>query len=360
MSTPRVPTPVFGVRQRGAASLMAALFLLIVVAMAVVVALNLAGSDMHDTAIQHNSVQALFLAESGLERVGSRLRAFTCGDPVLKEFPIALGAGSFEVVSTAWVGSQCQVQVVGRFGQATRTVDAWFSGAGGAIALDPTGTGSVATTLATASVSLTIGSGANRLLVVGITSDKASGVVTSITYTTASSSATPVFLGTAGSGGNPGVDIYYLVNPPSGPGNLNLTMSAAGPIVVGAQVFTGVDQTTPINASAFSTGTIKSTTPSLAITTTAANTWLMSVLAVDKDVTGQALVPTGGASQIWLQAPAGNKITGGASQRGPVATPQTTSMDWTYSAPSQKWNIGVVALTPGGVPTLVGWREVVQ
>ena len=110
-------------RQRGAAALMTTLFLLIVVAMAVLVSLGMSGSDMSDSSSQHSSVSALFLAESGLERARRRFFDGTVCTSLGVDGPHNLGQGSFIVnsgVNTDFDGvtvlpvNQCRVQVTGR------------------------------------------------------------------------------------------------------------------------------------------------------------------------------------------------------------------------------------------------------
>ena len=87
--------------QRGAAALMIVLFLLVVGSVAVLTALSTSGSDAGDTAYQHNSVAALDLAESGLERVAGRLSTGATCASLGTEGPYTLGLGNFSVVTPA-------------------------------------------------------------------------------------------------------------------------------------------------------------------------------------------------------------------------------------------------------------------
>lgn len=349
------------VRQVGAMNLLAVLFLITVIMTVMGITLTMNASSILDSNQQASSVQAMLLAETGFERQGRRLSGGTlCG--ALAPDTVTHGNGTITLVSAATVLGQCQMRITGTVGAVSRTVDGWYAGGGGGIALDATN--ALVTSAASTNLPLTVGTGANRVLVIGLTSDKAGGTVTAITYTTtAPSSATPTLAVTAGSGGNPGADIYYLVNPPSGAGQVNITMSAAGPIILGAQVFTGVNQSAPIHATAATSNPAKVTTPTLSITTTVANTYLIDVLAVDKNVTTRTptnLVPGATQTLIWrLGDSVTSKITGAASRRGPQAA-GTSSMAWSYSGIAEKWNSAIVALNPAGVPQLVRWSEVIQ
>ncbi|MBU1190962.1 MAG: hypothetical protein KKA36_08355 [Gammaproteobacteria bacterium] len=101
-------------RQRGAAALMATVFLLLIMAMLGGIGLRLSGTDIRDTALQNDSVEALFLAESGLEHAMQRLKAGVACMSLTPEAAFSLGRGEFQVQSAATVSGLCRVQVVGR------------------------------------------------------------------------------------------------------------------------------------------------------------------------------------------------------------------------------------------------------
>lgn len=67
------------------------------------------------------------------------------------------------------------------------------------------------------------------------------------------------------------VHVYYLANPATGENNVVVTTDASTYCYPTAVSYTGVDQTTPTGASGNSNGT----TPSLTLTTTAADSWLV-------------------------------------------------------------------------------------
>ncbi len=107
--------------ERGAATVMVALFLLVMVTFALLVALTMGASDITDSAVHDDAVEALFLAESGLERAARRFADGTaCITPALAEPPIALGRGRFAIVSAMFVDNVCRIRVEGAVRQARR------------------------------------------------------------------------------------------------------------------------------------------------------------------------------------------------------------------------------------------------
>ncbi|MBI5463270.1 MAG: hypothetical protein HY941_13880 [Gammaproteobacteria bacterium] len=119
--------------QRGAAFIMAAVFLLLVVSLFGLIGLRMASTDINDTALQNDSVEALFLAESGLERALQKLAAGTvCGAAMLDATTQSLGRGTFQITSAVLNGSLCRVRVLGSVGlagatPATRLIEADLS-----------------------------------------------------------------------------------------------------------------------------------------------------------------------------------------------------------------------------------------
>lgn len=115
-------------RQRGAATLIAAVLLMSVVAVALVIGLLNANTNITDTSLQADGVEALFIAESGLENVIDRFDNGTaCGTLALG--PIGVGRGDFTINNGTNAGLpaiQCRVQVTGRIGQSdtSRTIEA--------------------------------------------------------------------------------------------------------------------------------------------------------------------------------------------------------------------------------------------
>ncbi len=99
-------------RQHGAVTLMGALFLIIVIIVLLNTVQRMAASGITDTALQNDAVEALFIAESGLERAAWRYSTgSTCA--ALAGETGNTGRGSFQVISTAAVGTLCRVRVSG-------------------------------------------------------------------------------------------------------------------------------------------------------------------------------------------------------------------------------------------------------
>lgn len=107
--------------QRGAATVMVALFLLVMVAFALMVALNMGASDITDSAVHDDATEALFLAESGIERASKR---FANGTPCanLAEPAIAFGRGTFTIQAAEFTANICRITVLGTVRAANRVV----------------------------------------------------------------------------------------------------------------------------------------------------------------------------------------------------------------------------------------------
>lgn len=340
--------------QRGAAALMIVLFLLVAGSMAVVTAVSISGSDTGDTAYQHNSVAALVLAESGLELVAGRMATTACAS-LATEGPHSLGQGSFSIVAPApyldigW----CRVRVSGTVGATTRSIDAWLSG--DSIALEQLSNASGTTNNLTFAHNV---AGANRVLLVGVTVDRAGTSVNWVRY----AGVNLTRQASIGTGGRPRAEIWSLTNPTVGPNNVVVSLTGNDQIVAGALSFTGVNLTTPFDAPA-QTSFGNSSTPAVTITPTTNNAWIMDVMSANNSVTaamGAVTPASAGAlhTQQWNQSVGGN-IRGAASLYGPVNPFAATTMRWTLAS-GQRWTMAAVALRPSGSAQVVRWSEVVN
>lgn len=127
--------------QRGAASIAIAMLLMFILAAAVTGVLKISGSSVIDAAKNEEQVSALFLAESGLERVQGAISAAATLDSYndtictgLKNQSVNLGRGSFtytDAVSTPTpcgganpACTKCVVTVKGNVGSSSRTIKA--------------------------------------------------------------------------------------------------------------------------------------------------------------------------------------------------------------------------------------------
>lgn len=124
------------VRQRGAVTLIGALFITITLALMVAVLQRMAASDMLDTAVQNDAVAAFFIAETGIEHA-SYLYAngSSCADLSLINYT-DVGRGRFDITESTPVADDCQIRVRGEitaFG-VQRTIEATLRNDGNLLA----------------------------------------------------------------------------------------------------------------------------------------------------------------------------------------------------------------------------------
>lgn len=341
-------------RQCGAAALMIVLFLLVAGSAAVVTALSISGSDSGDTAYQHNSVAALALAESGLERVAGRLGTTPC-TTLGTEGPYTLGQGSFSIVAPApYVDiGLCRVRVTGTVGAATRTIDGWLMR--GTIALEQQSDSSGTTNNLT--FAHTVAS-TNRVLLVGVTVDRAGTGVNWVQY--AGQNLTRQV--TIGNGGRPRTEIWSLVNPVAGVNNVVVSLTGNDQVVAGAMSFRGVNLTVPFDVAAQSSRA-NSSTPAVTITPITNDAWMVDVMSANNSVTANlgAVTPVvAGAVRIqqWNLA-VGGSIRGTAALYGPLNPAGAATLGWTLTN-NEQWTMASVALRPSASAQLVRWNEVVN
>ena len=89
----------------------------------------------------------------------------------------------------------------------------------------------------------TVGSGADRILIVGVSIDDSGTTISSVTY-----GGTTLLLVGQRAGTQTRAAIYRLIAPSVGTSNVVVTLSSTDGVVGGAVSFTGVDQTTPSGA----------------------------------------------------------------------------------------------------------------
>lgn len=339
--------------QRGVVNLLVILFLLTSIAAVLGTVLVMSSSDIIDSSEQNDSVQALLVAESGLERAAGRMALGTACTALVPDGAVAFGGGNLALVSADWDlvnPAWCRVRVAATVGRSTRTVDGWFEG-GGAIALEASawnGNNNSVNSLTVAN--LTVG-GPGRVLVVGVTVDTAAGSsVRFVRY------AGQDLLPQRSAGNDPLTELWMLVNPPVGTGNVVVTLNGSDQIVAGALVFTGVDLTTPADVTPLPATTGNSNTASITITPVTDNAWIVDVVSVS----GVAITMGGpaGRQQRWNMR-LGNSVTGAGSTLGPVSPAGARTLQWTWNG-NRRWAQVAIALRPGATPQLVRWSEVVQ
>lgn len=355
------PPAIPPARQRGIVSIIAAVALLVMVGLALRIGLGMSASGVIDSAVQNDSVEALFLAESAVER-GARLFAAggACTAAGLEAgTDFNLGRGRFRVLDTpapALVSGNCRFQARGEIiptGQ-TRTVEAVV--APGDIELNGTPTFDVGKNVSVFEWGHIVAAGASRLLIVGVSWRSDNGQsVNGVSY--AGQPMTPVVdrsqPAAATGAARVTVQIFRLIDPPVGTANVSVTLSAAARVVGGAIGLSGVNQTAPIEASSSNAAT--GNAPNVSVTTLTGNAWVIDTVA---RVAGGNLTPN--RIEAWNTVTGGGGVHAGgaASRHGPVNPPASILMSWNWST-SDHWAAAAVAVKPGG-SGVINWREVVK
>ena len=209
-----------------------------------------------------------------------------------------------------------------------------FSGATAraAISVDAVSTSKV-TNLVSLTFSHTVGSGANRLLIVGVTMTKGTKTCDSVTY----GGTALTLIGVSQTGDAVKAYLWKLASPPSGAANVVVTCSAAENFAAGAMSFTNVDISSPNGTFAAASGT--STGPSVSVNSATGDLVVDAVASA-----GDGVSLAVGASQTlqWTNktgTAGGNALGGGSIEAGAASV----TMSWTLGA-SKDWSIGGVSL----------------
>ena len=181
--------------------------------------------------------------------------------------------------------------------------------------------------------SVAVGSGENRLLVVGVSYHEWSAnnpVVNSVTFGGTNLTQLQKLVA-----GQTIVEIWYLKAPANTTADVVVTMSAATYLIAGATSWFGVDQTTTFGTVATANGS--STSPSVAVTS-AVDELVHDTLAVN----GAPTITVGaGQTQRWNLASGTNKSGAGSTEAGAASV----TMSWTLGT-SATWSIMGVPLKP--------------
>lgn len=143
------------------------------------------------------------------------------------------------------------------------------------------------TSTSSQSYSFTVGTGDNRILLVGVETGGATfgsnDVITSVTYNGVSLTR----INTVANSNR--MYLYYLIAPATGANTLVVTASSSGGLMRSSPVsYSGVDQTSPIDANG--TGTGSTTTMDISLTSTTDNCWMV---AVNENSSGEPTASTG-------------------------------------------------------------------
>jgi hypothetical protein len=192
-------------------------------------------------------------------------------------------------------------------------------------------------------ISHTTGSGADRLMLVGISFvNDETETVSSVTYNGLALTS----VDSVASSDDARVEIWRLIAPPSGSYNVVITFSAplSRAAVAGVMTFTGVHQTTPLGtfASASLQCTAPCADPSVNVTS-AVNELVFDTVACE---TCTSFTVGAGQTQGWNLDPLdGSRRSPGAGSTKPGAA--TVTMSWTVGT-DDHWAIGGVSIKPSG------------
>jgi hypothetical protein len=197
-------------------------------------------------------------------------------------------------------------------------------------------------TASTASLtwSHTVGTGANRLLVVGVAIRNANNVVSAVSY---AGKALTFLQARNNHDAAVRVEQWYLIAPPSGSGNVTVTLSGSAKVVGGAVSFTGANQVAPFRGLAVNGSTDTGTNDPTVTDSSGASELVVSAVATDGNA-GKTLTPMTGQSQAWnlYYGTAGGDVAGGGSTATGTAG---LTMGWTKGK-NAKWALAAAVIKP--------------
>ncbi|HEV2192917.1 MAG TPA: LamG-like jellyroll fold domain-containing protein [Nitrosopumilaceae archaeon] len=169
--------------------------------------------------------------------------------------------------------------------------------------------------------SFSVSSDSNRYLLVGVETDGVT--VTSVTYGGVNLGLIVAKLNSVDT------EFWGLAAPASGSGNIVVNLSGSGNVIVGAYNIIGVDQTTPIVATATASSALGGGPPTISIS----NTYASSVVI---DSAAKLLTTiTSNQMQQWSII-VGSAVSGGSSSAVPLS-PRSTTFTWTPGSDPGRW-----------------------
>jgi uncharacterized repeat protein (TIGR01451 family) len=197
----------------------------------------------------------------------------------------------------------------------------------------------------------TVGAGANRILIVGLSLRDGNVAATGVTY--GGQALTRVgFINSVGNQNR--TEMWRLIAPPVGTASVAVTLNQSKQIVGGSISLTGVDQTTPLGT--FVSATAQSTTASVAVAS-ATGELVLDTMTANGDANSTGIAAGSGQAEQWnIFSGAGNASSarGGGSTKPGAAS---VTMSWTLGV-SKPWSIGAVALKPVSAPNVVLTKSV--
>jgi hypothetical protein len=182
------------------------------------------------------------------------------------------------------------------------------------------------------------------ILLVGVYGEKSSALsVSSVVF--GGSSLSQIVATTTATTNSSTWQFWYLINPPTGAGNVTTTFSALASVFeICAETYYGVNQTSPFDTTSTGSHGSGPATASTSVTTNVANDWSLDFIG-DNAGAGVGNNPVVGTGQTA----ACNASTGGehmGSSYKLIATPQTTSTYWTNA--TSTWGIVALSMQPAG------------
>lgn len=181
----------------------------------------------------------------------------------------------------------------------------------------------------------TTGSGNQRFLIVSIVAQDSTSV-SSVTYNGVSltSSGARAYANFTFS------EQWYLANPDSGANTVQVNLSGATAYPTAtAKTYTGVAQTSPVDGT--NTATANSTTPSVSVTTSVDNSWVVDSVGVRTD-SGDTTLTVNGSQNQRSNFTSSSQERQGTSDEA-KATAGSVSMDWTLAS-GKNWSITAMGI----------------
>ena len=190
-------------------------------------------------------------------------------------------------------------------------------------------------------ISHTTGSGSDRLMLVGVSLDNQEfETVSSVTYNGVSLNPE----GSVAEGNDARVEIFSLLDPPTGTYDVVITFSAPlrRAAIAGVMTFTGAHQSTPLGSFFSNNDTPPSAGPTVDVTS-ASNELVFDTVACE---TCTSLTVGASQTERWnISEPSGWSPTLGAGST--EAGAGTVTMSWTQGS-DDHWAIGAVPIKPSG------------
>lgn len=210
-------------------------------------------------------------------------------------------------------------------------------------------TGTKGTTGTTIDLSVTIGAGAGRLLIVGVSwRNVASGTISGVAFDPAGLNVAFSSHTQESNGTNAAAQFWYLVAPPVGTYTVRVTFTESGEngTAVALPIY-GAKQASPFGTQAVANGSNTTGTGNQAVS--GADTWL-AIDLISKRSSAETATARGGQTERGKTATsigtAAQDIVGGLSTE--VMTTTSVNMGWDWStAGNRQWAFAGIAIEPG-------------